>query len=237
MLNARRQCTPLTRRCRKALWNMDRDGNRIMPSCCTRHLKETIFYLADLFEKNGVKYWLDFGTLLGAVREGRTIPWDYDADFGVLNSQRKLIEGLRNTIVDDGFGWECWRKTKDSGLIRICRSPINHTWVDLFLWKNAGHGLLRSDFYLNYPKQFPRYFIQRLEEVELSGKMLKAPRDIELFLDMRFGTDWRVPQDKKVHGNPAKAAHAVVIKKVRAMQERKKKGLPPQHVERRAKFL
>ncbi len=31
-------------------------------------------------EKNGVTYQLAFGSLLGAIRDGGQIPWDYDID-------------------------------------------------------------------------------------------------------------------------------------------------------------
>jgi len=46
----------------------------------------------DVFDKVGVTFWLDTGTLLGAVRDGKIIEWDTDIDLGTwYNDLAKLL--------------------------------------------------------------------------------------------------------------------------------------------------
>ena len=55
-----------------------------------------ILDVVDAFcRENNINYWLDSGTLLGAIRHGGYIPWDDDID---LNIPRKYITQLIHAI-------------------------------------------------------------------------------------------------------------------------------------------
>ena len=45
---------------------------------------ELLKFFDNICKKYDLEYWLDFGTLLGAVRHEDFIPWDDDLDVGML---------------------------------------------------------------------------------------------------------------------------------------------------------
>lgn len=59
-------------------------------------LLEMLLYIRDLCEKHSIDYYLDGGTLLGAVRHSGFIPWDDDLDI-VINA--KDLKRLKKCIV------------------------------------------------------------------------------------------------------------------------------------------
>ncbi len=57
-----------------------------------------------LCRKNDICYWIEYGTLLGAVRHGGFIPWDDDLDICVLEKDfSKFTEICKSQLPDDLF--------------------------------------------------------------------------------------------------------------------------------------
>jgi phosphorylcholine metabolism protein LicD len=55
----------------------------------------------DAFSKNNIKYFVDGGSLLGAVRDGGIIPYDDDIDIGVLDRDFERVIPLLDVIFKD----------------------------------------------------------------------------------------------------------------------------------------
>lgn len=59
-------------------------------------LFENLCILRDILDKNGITYYLAFGTLLGAVRHHGFIPWDDDVDIYVDLQDISLLKEVLN---------------------------------------------------------------------------------------------------------------------------------------------
>ena len=44
---------------------------------------DLLYGVSEILKKNQLKFWLDAGTLLGAIRDKKLIPWDHDLDLGI----------------------------------------------------------------------------------------------------------------------------------------------------------
>lgn len=63
--------------------------------------KKVLFDFDNAFTEAGIKYWLAFGTLLGAVRERGFIGHDFDIDVGVFKND--YSPELEKTLIKHGF--------------------------------------------------------------------------------------------------------------------------------------
>jgi phosphorylcholine metabolism protein LicD len=60
---------------------------------------ELLKFFDNFCAKHELQYWIDYGTLLGAIRHGDFIPWDDDLDVGMMREDYiKLKESLKSEI-------------------------------------------------------------------------------------------------------------------------------------------
>jgi lipopolysaccharide cholinephosphotransferase len=80
-----------------------------------RQLAQTkvLFAFDRLCKENGLRYWLDGGTNIGAVRHGGFIPWDNDTDVGMLPDDFDRFIQIISALPQDGrIQYYCYSESK-----------------------------------------------------------------------------------------------------------------------------
>lgn len=101
---------------------------------------EVLKKVADICEKKGLKYYLVYGTLIGAIRHKDFIPWDDDID---IMMPRKDYEELLNYFHDENpEGLELFEpKTKKNYPYMIARVCDTATYIETHNEVDCGMGV------------------------------------------------------------------------------------------------
>lgn len=99
---------------------------------------DLLIFLDKICIKNNLRYWLDSGTLIGAMRHGGFIPWDDDVDVCMPREDAlklkqimtdKIFEGhiiLQNDDTDPNYINSDWMTLRDTKIEYIQNSPAHN---------------------------------------------------------------------------------------------------------------
>ena len=169
-------------------------------------LEARIALVHAVLEDAGIWHCLAFGSLLGAVRDGRAIAWDHDIDLWVRPCDRDAILAVAG---DHGVSFSV-RTFEGSQLavnpgrvpafdpgvlaIRIGGSIVGELWAPTVF----ADGVLRlydlaAGVYFWPQSSMPHHHFQTREEAELDGHRYPVPGEAEALLAELYGEDWRTP--------------------------------------------
>ena len=138
---------------------------------CYVHCHSSRVFASQVTQDNGVSYWLEFGTMLGASRSGKFIPWDHDLDFGTIREEfMPKLPAITTALkrrgyilqTTDGCKYFIQSTTKDVNGANI----VFRFEVFIFTLATRAQQLV---FYRQYSTQFAKL---RIEEVSTSTKSL-----------------------------------------------------------------
>jgi len=144
-----------------------------------------------LCEKYNLQYWLDAGTLLGAVRHKGYIPWDDDIDIGLMrNDYNRLIKILENELPEDlvlqtvdtdpKYGL-MFAKVRDkySYILGEIEYKYNGIFIDIFPFDYTSN----SKVIQKVQKYISSFVIALRYSKTLRGKMVFIKKILKLFLN------------------------------------------------------
>jgi len=182
-------------------------------------IKFLIGNFTGLMQEGGYDHWMDSGTLLGSIRDGKIIYWDTDADFGVpLHVYEKLQESnTTNLPISKGFELTVLNSTNYPGPDRNPDLPIRFIdttcgfYVDVFVFLPSKSrfgeemlGPLPSPCWWGCYKCLgrgtvaatfiiPKTYIYPLSICELEGMHIPCPVKSKVYLEHLYGPKYMEP--------------------------------------------
>ena len=161
-------------------------------------------------EKNNCKYWLDGGTLLGAVRDRKLIPWDHDLDIGIKYENDDILENLiiqlRKKYYIRALPFTNHENIWNLGKYRIIKVyPRKFIFfheklcLDLFIFypdtlksnnqKIYKYGVCDRNAYYDYK------LLEELSTISFYGREYSTPGKTSEYLEAKYGHDWEIPKE------------------------------------------
>jgi hypothetical protein len=166
-------------------------------------LDGTARVLADLRGHAGVEAYLNYGALLGAIRDGRMLAHDSDTDVCYLSAHGDPVDVVRESYrverVLRDRGWDLLRMSGGDVKILLPLSDGRLCHIDVFV---AFHAADRFFQLGNRSGQLPREAILPVSTVTLHGHDFPAPADPEAMLRFVYGPGWRTPDPSFRYADP-----------------------------------
>lgn len=157
----------------------------------------------------GLEPFLAYGTLLGAVREGRVLGHDSDADLGYVSRHTVPVDVIRESFsVQRRLNEQGWPTSRYSGgafKVTVTRGGLT-VGLDVF-----GGFLDHGRLYLlgEVATPFREEWIRPLGTAELNGRPLPVPAMPEKLLEAMYGPGWRTPDPAFRFTTPRRSVRAL----------------------------
>ena len=168
---------------------------------------QTIFFLEDILSSTNF-FFMDMGTMLGIIREGRILGHDLDIDIAVYVESDSEKERLKSILLDAGCKLKWSFLVEGLGIVE--ESFIyNDLKFDINYYTREENRdvcyLMYHDPDLVYPDnemsvvKLSVSSVSCVKKVPFLGREVTVPEDPEKYLSERYGENWRIPDTKYVY--------------------------------------
>ena len=151
--------------------------------------KENLLLFNKIAHKNGLKFGLVYGTLLGALREKDFISHDEDIDLFIMREDLNLFKSMLFELRKQGF--EVIRYDRRDGLCSLMRKG---EYIDFYIFSP-----LIDNVYETLGDPMPGKYITDLVEIDFQGEKFLTARNAEESMMFFYGEDWQTPIETKLY--------------------------------------
>lgn len=172
--------------------------------------KKILLYITTVLQNHNIEYFLEGGTLLGIVRDGRLLEWDHDIDLSVNQGELEKLLRLKWFFAFRGFKFTIRKNPKQKGpfkagdILVIKIKPIIDYLLQIIRMHNTPHYPV-CDIFIKYYDNGHYYWhaknkIMRVKSHYYESHDLVAYGDVKLYapashkeyLTEKYG-NWAVP--------------------------------------------
>lgn len=163
----------------------------ITPAATRDEIIHVVRTFARVADAHGLRWWLDYGTLLGAWRISGQMPFDHDCDVSLMAEDIEIARACARELADHGIELRLertslfykGRKIGDAELWYrhgdlLCREADLSTREGLLIW-------LRK-----YTDDFPAAWVEKRWQIKFEGDFYPCPSRPERLLRKRYPTCW-----------------------------------------------
>jgi lipopolysaccharide cholinephosphotransferase len=198
---------------------------KLFPDNRNEHIKETTLRQSQLVmlrilkivdyicKENNIEYWLDSGTLLGAVRHGGFIPWDDDIDIAMTRENYEKFIKIANKALPEDLYFKCFENSenpkhtwgnvidKKSRIIeKGAEDHISGLYIDIFPFDSYSSNFFKRNFYEKLHKHlFIKSFLVNAPLKKPFFKGSNLPKNIIRLLS-RCTIIFSILTHKKIYG-------------------------------------
>lgn len=168
--------------------------------------KRTLSSLVKTFNSSKVEYFVEFGTLLGLIREGDIIRWDDDIDISILSNEygkvMKLLEGeIVKISIETGVEWEYQTRINDNDNPRSIVLLFNNINGEFKSFTVSITLIYFSNGNAIQPMNcLPELHYRNFETIKYENNEVRVPFNYIGYLEATYG-DWKTPQKNLTYGD------------------------------------
>ncbi len=170
-----------------------------------KRIMELMVILDKVCDRLHMEYWIEGGTLLGAVRDGSLIPWDDDADVSMKVEDCTKLYEQHNDMLKREFGVEVvWY----GGIFGVDIYKLRFVgkvkyWVDIFP-RRLDTSTGRYDIVGKSKEIWPTAYFEKesldgYEMYTIGARRFRGPKNPTLYLERVYGDDWKTPKVTHFH--------------------------------------